>query len=123
VQGEGGEWAKAAMWLAVRYFYKNKNWGGFALLVNQVHDALYADARADVAEPAAIALHACMEGASDFMEHFFSWPLPLPVPSDTVMGANMMEEKSVPEVRAKARPIRAELRDLYMKGYKPSYLN
>lgn len=123
VQGEGGTWAKAAMWLAIRYFYKNKNWGGLALLVNQVHDALYADADESVAETAAIALHACMEGASDFMEHFFSWPLPLPVPSDTGMGANMMEEKGIPDVRVKARPVREELRALYMNGYKPSYLN
>lgn len=122
VQGEGGEWAKAAMWLAVRYFYKHRNWGGFALLVNQVHDAIYADARADVAQVSAIALHACMEGASDFMEWFFGWKLPLPVPSDTTWGASMMDDDPVPGID-QAKAIRTELRNLYMKGHVPSYLH
>lgn len=122
VQGEGGEWAKAAMWLAVRYFYKHRNWGGFALLVNQVHDAIYSDARADVAQQAAIALHACMEGASDFMEWFFGWKLPLPVPSDTTWGSSMMDDDPVPGIE-QAKAIRTELRNLYMKGHVPSYLH
>lgn len=122
VQGGGGEWAKAALWLAVRYFYKHRNWGGLALLVNQVHDATYADAHKDVALVAAAALHACMEGASDFMEWYFDWPLPLPVPSDTSWGASMMDEDSIPGVKEQAVVIRKELRDLYMDGYTPSYL-
>lgn len=122
VQGEGGEWAKAAMWLAVRYFYKHRNWGGFALLVNQVHDAIYADARADVAQVSAVALHACMEGASDFMEWYFGWKLPLPVPSDTTWGASMMDDDAVPGIES-AKAIRTELRNLYMKGHVPSYLH
>lgn len=122
VQGEGGEWAKAAMWLAVRYFYKNKNWGGFALLVNQVHDAMYVDARNDVARPAAVALHASMEAASDFMEYYFSWPLELPVPSDTSWGASMMDEDSIDGLKEEAAIVRTEIRNLYMNGYKPTYL-
>src|SRR5690606_27330576 len=36
VQGEGATWAKAAMWLAIRAFYHHDNFGGLALLVNQV---------------------------------------------------------------------------------------
>jgi DNA polymerase-1 len=123
VQGEGGEWAKAAMWLAVRYFYRHKNWGGFALLVNQVHDAMYVDSRHDVARPAAVALHACMEAASDFMEYYFSWPLELPVPSDTSWGASMMDEDSIDGLKEEAGLVRQELRNLYMGGYKPTYLN
>jgi DNA polymerase-1 len=121
VQGEGGEWAKAALWLAVRYFYKQRNFNGKALLVNQVHDATYADAHKDVALDAAAALHACMEAASDFMEWYFDWPLPLPVPSDTTWGSSMMDEDTIPGVKEKAAAIRQELRDLYMDGYVPSF--
>jgi DNA polymerase-1 len=121
VQGEGGEWAKAAMWLAVREFYKRKNFGQRALLVNQVHDALYADAASEVADEAAAVLHACMEAASEFMEYLFKWPVPVPVPSDTTYGANMKEENAVPGVREKAAVIRQQIRDTYMQGYVPSF--
>ena len=123
VQGEGGEWAKAAMWLAVRYFYKQRNWAGLGLLVNQVHDATYADAHPSVAFEVAAALHACMEAASDLMEWYFDWPLQLPVPSDTGWGASMMDEEKIPGLKERAAAIRADLRDLYMDGYVPSYLN
>ena len=122
VQGEGGEWAKAALWLAVREFYRTKNFSGLALLVNQVHDATYADAHPDVAFEAAATLHACMEGASDFMEWYFDWELQLPVPSDTTWGASMMDEDSVPGVKERAAVIRQELRDRYMDGYVPSFI-
>lgn len=121
VQGEGGEWAKAALWLAVRYFYRQRNFGGLGLLVNQVHDATYADAHKDVALEVAAALHACMEAASDFMEWYFDWELQLPVPSDTTWGASMMDEDSIPGVKERAAGIRRELRDLYMDGYVPSF--
>lgn len=122
VQGEGGEWAKAALWLAVREFYRLRNFGGLGLLVNQVHDATYADAHKDVALEVAATLHACMEGASDFMEWYFDWPLQLPVPSDTTWGASMMDEESIPGVKERASEIRAELRTRYMDGYTPSFI-
>lgn len=121
VQGEGGEWAKAALWLAVREFYRTKNFGGLALLVNQVHDATYADAHKDVALEAAATLHACMEGASDLMEWYFDWQLPLPVPSDTTWGASIMDEDHIPGVKERAAVIRQELRARYMDGYVPSF--
>lgn len=122
VQGEGGEWAKAAEYLAVRAFYARENFGGLACLVNQVHDAQYADAHETVAEDAAALLHACMEGASDYMDWTFKWQLPLPVPSDTTWGSSMMDEDPIPGVKDKARQYREELRRLYMGGHVPSYL-
>jgi DNA polymerase I-like protein with 3'-5' exonuclease and polymerase domains len=121
VQGSGGEWAKAAMWLAIRAFYARRNFDHFALLVNQVHDAVYADAAPAVAFEAAALLHACMEAASDFMEYYFSWHIPVPVPSETSWGANMMEELRIPGVKDRAKEFRKELRALYMGGYVPSF--
>lgn len=121
VQGGGGEWAKAAMALAMRAFYKRRNFGHRAVLCNQVHDALYADADDTVANEAAALLHACMEAASDYIEYYFNWQLPLPVPSDTTWGANMKEEHSIPGVKEAAAVLRNELRRDYMAGYVPSY--
>ncbi len=124
VQGEGGEWAKAAMWLAVRAFYARKNYNGLALLVNQVHDALYGDFHESVKIEAAALLHACMEGASDFMEWWFGWEIPVPVPSDTVLGANMMAEEKItdPQFKELAAKYRTELRTQYMGAYVPTFL-
>jgi len=122
VQGTGGEWAKAAMWLAVRAFYASRNFGGKALLVNQVHDACYVDAHKDVALQAAALLHACMEGASDLMQYMFKWDFPIPVPSDTTWGRSMMEEDSIPGLAETAAPMRVEIRNRYMGGMVPTYL-
>lgn len=123
VQGAGGEWAKAAMWLSIRAFYKRRNFNGLALLVNQVHDALYADARKDVLQESAALLHACMTAASDYIEWWFGWTVPVPVPSDTVHGDNMMEENPFTgDFDERAEVFRSELREEYMGGYKPSFL-
>lgn len=124
VQGTGGEWMKAALWLAIRAFYRERNFNGLALLVNTVHDASYIDTHKSVAQQASALLHACMEGASDFMEWWFSWPLPLPVPSDTVLGKNMGEENKCTDAawKALASAYRQGLREQYMANHKPSYL-
>ena len=119
VQGAGGEWAKAAMWLAVRYFYLHRNFAGEALLVNQVHDALYVDSALTSTPIAASSLHACMVAASEFMEWWFGWDCPVPVPSDTVVGDNMMEENKI-DVAVHV-DIRNELRKLYMDNYVPTF--
>lgn len=91
-QGEGAEFMKAAMWLAVRCFYATKNFNGRAVLLNTVHDALYADAHPDVTSPAFATVHECMAQATDLMRCLFKWDIPLDVPSDTSIGASMAEE-------------------------------
>lgn len=123
VQGMGGEWAKAAMWLCVRAFYKRRNFDGKGLLVNQVHDAVYADASPEAAFDTACLLHACMEAASDLMEQWFKWKIAVPVPSDTTWGASMMDEEPVEGLKERAAKLRIELRQEYLGGYTPSYLN
>ena len=117
VQGTGGEWMKAAMWLMLKAFYSKKNFGGLGLLVNTVHDAAYIDAHEDVALDAAVLMHACMLEASTFMGWYFGWIIPVPVPSDTVWGANMLEENKIPGIDEQARPVRLWLRDTFMNGY------
>lgn len=124
VQGEGGEWAKAAMWLAVRAFYARECFEGKGLLVNQVHDALYADADDAVALEVAALLEACMVSANEFMEYYFGWEVKVPVPSDTTYGRNMMEEGKMPEGHVvKVAEFRQQLRDTYMDGFVPSFDN
>lgn len=122
VQGMGGEWMKAAMWLMVRAFYKRRNFDGLALIVNTVHDASYVDADASVKLNAAALVHACMELSSDFMEWWFKWTIAVPVPSDTSWGSSMADEEKIPGLKELAAPLRVELRSEYLGGYVPSYL-
>ncbi len=124
VQGTGGEWAKAAMWLAVRIFYRHKNFNGLALLVNMVHDAQYVDAHKDVLFDACVALHAAMEAASEFMEQRFDWEVQAPVPSETTYGDAMYYEspaEAMDGFKEAVRAKRLEIRELYMNGYIPSF--
>ena len=110
------------MWLAVRTYYLMKNFKGKALLVNQVHDALYTDSQKEVAVEAAAALQACMEEASTFMEYHFGMTIPLGVPSDTNMGKSMMDEGVMPEGFPKRVTVwRKSVRKKFMDNYTPSY--
>lgn len=126
VQGLGGEWMKAAMWLAVRLFYRNKNFGGLALLINTVHDALYADSDPSVRRKAGVAIHACMLAASDFMEFFFEYKVRVPVPSETHWGASMFNEERFEDnelFEKQAGAVRIWLRNTYMDGFTPSFID
>lgn len=125
VQGLGGEFMKAAMWLAVRAFYTYKNFGGLALLVNTVHDALYVDAHDKVRRKAGVLMHASMLAASDLIEYLFGTTVPVPVPSDTGWGPSMYEEHSFEDPEAfdsSAETVRTWLRTTFMEGYVPSYI-
>lgn len=121
VQGMGGEWAKAAMWLLVRAFYEKDNYDGKALLVNQVHDAVYADVAEDVRIDAMALIHACMEEASVLMEQHFDWTIAVPVPTETVYGASMAEEHGEPAMRDLVHVHREHIRTRYLKDYIPSF--
>lgn len=123
VQGSGAEWAKAALAITIRMFYLFDNFGGLALLVNQVHDAEYVDADDSVAVRAAALLHACMEEASAYMEYKFNWLVPVPVPSETKFGTSMIEELDLPadEFRPLVAEYRKLVRDRMMPGFIPSF--
>ena len=124
VQGLGAQVMKSAMWIAVREWYKRGNFGGRCVLVNTVHDACYFDTAPEVRDESAALLHACMTAASQFIEFWFKWELPLPVPSDTVLGKNMGEENKCNSETFKERSaaLHAEVAAIYCPGHSPSWL-
>lgn len=122
VQGTGGEVAKVAMHLAFRAFNERDNFGGLALLVNQVHDALYVDAHKSVWLEAAALLEACMLEASTYISWYFKWDIPVPVPTETKWGSSMIEELDMPEGHAeRVKTYRAEVRAKYISNHIPQY--
>lgn len=124
VQGLGGEWMKAAMWMALRAFYWFRNFGGLALLINTVHDALYKDSHKSVTRVSSQLMHAAMLAASDFMEFWFETPVQVPVPSDTTFGTSMATEGNFDdnaEFETGANDFRIWMRKTFMGGYTPSF--
>lgn len=115
VQGGGAEWAKAAMWIAVREYYRRDNWDARAFLIGQVHDACYGDSHKDVHQEAAAVLHCAMELASPFMEAYFGWPQPVYVPSDTTIGANWAGHDKVADFASFTVPIGEDMHTRYVK--------
>lgn len=118
VQGGGAEWAKAAMGMAVREYYRRRNWDGLALLIGQCHDAIYGDSDSKVTAEAAAVMHCAMELASSYMEKYFGWPQPVHVPSDTTIGDDWAGHDKVENFAAVVEPIRAEMHKLYIQSIK-----
>lgn len=117
VQGGGAEWAKAAMWIAVREYYRRKNWDQRAFLIGQVHDATYGDSAREVHQEAAAVLHCAMELASPFMEAYFGWPQPVYVPSDTTIGANWAGHDKVADFASFTDPIGKDMHARYVQPH------
>lgn len=118
VQGTGAEFAKAGCWLLVKEFYRRRNFNGLAVLINQVHDAAYGDSHPSVRQEAEALIHACMVCASDLMEAYFNWPLPVKVPSDTTSGPNMANEKAIKGIAEAALPYIAEIQERHINQYR-----
>lgn len=115
VQGGGAEWAKAAMGIAVKEYYRRNNFDNQAALIGQVHDACYADAGPKVYPEAAAVLHCAMELASPYVEAYFGWPQPVYVPSDTTIGDNWAGHDKVPGFDKLTATIGAEMHARYVK--------
>ena len=115
---------KAAMWLMVRAWYDNRNFGGNSLLINTVHDASYWDCTPEVQRNSAELMQACMEGASVLIEQYLKWKLPLPVPSDTVLGKDMGSEDPCrwPEFRSNVDAALQQLTTTYINNHVASWL-
>lgn len=124
VQGTGALWMKAAMWLMVRAWYDTRNFGGNSLLINTVHDASYWDCTPEVQRNSAELMQACMEGASVLIEQYLKWKLPLPVPSDTVLGKDMGSEDPCrwPEFRSNVDAALQQLTTTYINNHVASWL-
>ena len=112
---------KAAMLLVTREFYRRKNFGGRALLVNTVHDSMLADASPETGLEAAAVIHACMLEATTFMESKFRWPIPVAVPSDTTWGTSMADEDSIDGLDDMANTIRKDIRSRYLNNASPTH--
>jgi DNA polymerase I-like protein with 3'-5' exonuclease and polymerase domains len=91
VQGTGGEIVQLVLGKLWRYFMKKDNWNGKAFLVNTVHDCVWFDMDASVAEEVLKTAKIIMEGVPTYLKKHFNIDCPVPFPVDVEMGRNMLD--------------------------------
>lgn len=91
VQGTGGEIVQLIIGLLVRWFYKNYNWGGKALLVNTVHDCVWIDCHKSVLDEVTRGAVKIMQSVPQQLVRFFDMKCPVPFPVEAEVGLNMLE--------------------------------
>lgn len=96
-QGEAGFMMAVAMGQIMRWMVQNHWFGNRACLINNVHDAAYADAHADVAVQVARGMRAIMQSMPAYLTS--KWPaydmLSIPFPAAAEMGPSMYEKSHV----------------------------
>lgn len=95
VQGTGGEIVQLVLGRLWRHFVAERNYGGQALLVNTVHDCVWADCARSVRDKVAKALKAIMESVPELMKEVYGMDITVPFPVEVEAGPNMLNLKHV----------------------------
>ncbi len=93
VQGTGGEFVQAVLGLLFRHFVSNDNYGGKALLVNTVHDCVWADVHKDVLHQVAPDMIRIMQSIPEYYNTRYNMNINVPFPVEAEYGPNMMDLK------------------------------
>lgn len=91
VQGTGGEVVCIKLGELWRHFVANDNYGGRALLVNTVHDCVWADAMKEIAKEVAADIKRIMESVPESMKRLFGMEVNVPYPVEAEWGPNMLD--------------------------------
>ena len=96
VQGDGGFVVQAMLGYVWRYFLKNRNFRGQALMVNTVHDCAWFDiASEELAVELLPQIKRIMEAVPSMYKRNFNIDVPVPFPTEVEMGPNMLELEHV----------------------------
>jgi DNA polymerase-1 len=93
VQGTGGEIVQMILGFLWRWFVKNDNFNGRALLVNTVHDCVWADMQPDIVDTVIPGMKKIMQAVPQLLKHLFNIDCPVPFPVDAEVGPNMLSLK------------------------------
>lgn len=91
VQGTGGELVQLTLGKLWRWFIKTDNFGGKALLVNTVHDCVWADTKKEVRDQVVSGMKRIMEAIPYFLKTMYNMECPVRFPVDAETGPNMLE--------------------------------
>lgn len=90
-QGTGGELVQLVMGKLVRHFFELNNYDGQAVLVNTVHDCIWADCHLDVVDQVVHDMKRIMENIPRYLMETFGWVSPVPFPVVAEVGRNMYD--------------------------------
>lgn len=93
VQGTGGEVVQVVLGRLWRHFVKNDNYEGRALLCNTVHDCVWFDVQAEIAEQVAKETKAIMESVPDLLKKIYGITCDVPFPVEVETGKNLYDKK------------------------------
>jgi len=88
-QGTGGEFVQMTLGALWRWFMRNKNFGGLALLCNTVHDCVWVDMHHSVVDIVIPGMKMIMEGIPQMLKHHYGIDCPVPFPVDAEVGSDM----------------------------------
>lgn len=96
IQGEAAFFVQAACGWVVRWLIEKDFYGGLAVPINTVHDAIYIDCHKSVLQEVADNLKEIMESIPEGVAHV-GYDLTLPFPVEVTAGANLLDQMSVEE--------------------------
>lgn len=89
VQGICGEIVQIILGKLYRHFRANDNYGGKALLCNQVHDSVWFDVDVSVQEVVARDVKRIMESVPEVLNELYGMEVPVPFPAEVEVGRNL----------------------------------
>lgn len=95
VQGTAAELVQVVMGRVWRHFLMKDNYGGKALLVNQVHDALYMDAHLSVYKQAARDMLDIMQSADQIFNEDYDLDVKVKFRAEAEAGANLYNKSHI----------------------------
>lgn len=95
-QGEASFFVQAACGWVMRWLVEEDFYGGLAVPINTVHDAIYIDCHKSVLKEVAETLKEIMESIPEGVAHL-GYELDLPFPVDVTAGPNLLDQVSYKE--------------------------
>jgi hypothetical protein len=96
IQGVGGQLVQYILGKLFRFFVKNKNFNGDALMVNTVHDCCWFDFKnVELAKKIIPQIEAVMESIPAVLNQLYNLKCVVPFPVESEMGPDMLNLKGL----------------------------
>lgn len=95
VQGTSGELVQLVLGRLFRWFLMNDNYQGSALLVNTVHDCVWADTKSDKTHEVARDMKRIMENIPEYIQEVYKLPCKVPFRVEVEIGSTLYTKEKL----------------------------
>lgn len=92
IQGESGFFVQGMCGVIARWFVSQDFFGGKAVIINQVHDAVYLDVHKDVLDTVCAGVKAILESLPQHFNRVHGYDLQVPFPAAVEFGPTMLHK-------------------------------